>query len=108
MEPRKSKMPEQAKPQIDKFKQLARELECDENEAAFDERLKKMAKGARQNCGEWHVRDLKNSSGFYALFTPNEYASEERSPYYPTRGEVYEWLAQSGRQQDTSDPDLWR
>ncbi len=32
------------RPQLDKFKDLARELECDEDEAAFDERLKKMAK----------------------------------------------------------------
>ncbi len=32
--------------QLDKFKDLARELECDEDEAAFDERLKKMAKGS--------------------------------------------------------------
>ena len=31
-------------PQGDKFKELARELECDDDEAAFDERLKKLAK----------------------------------------------------------------
>ena len=30
-------------PQIDKFRDLARELECDEDEAAFDERLKRLA-----------------------------------------------------------------
>lgn len=30
--------------QLDKFKDLARELECDDDEAAFDERLKKLAK----------------------------------------------------------------
>jgi hypothetical protein len=30
--------------QAQKFKDLARELECDEDEAAFDERLKKLAK----------------------------------------------------------------
>ena len=29
--------------QIDKFRDLARELECDEDEAAFDERLRKIA-----------------------------------------------------------------
>lgn len=29
--------------QSDKFKQLARELECDEDEARWDERLKKVA-----------------------------------------------------------------
>lgn len=32
------------KPQIDKFKQAAREHEADEDEANWDERLKKIAK----------------------------------------------------------------
>lgn len=36
-------MPDQPK-QIDKFKELARELEADEDEARWDERLKKLAK----------------------------------------------------------------
>lgn len=31
--------------QSDKFKRTARELECDEDEARWDERLKKVAKG---------------------------------------------------------------
>ena len=31
--------------QIDKFKESAREAECDEDEARWDERLKKVAKG---------------------------------------------------------------
>jgi hypothetical protein len=35
-----------AKPQLDKFRDLARELECDDDQAAFDERLKKLAKAA--------------------------------------------------------------
>jgi len=30
--------------QLDKFKQAARELECDESEAHWDERLKKVVK----------------------------------------------------------------
>lgn len=33
------------KTQSDKFKEAARELECDEDEARWDERLKKVAKG---------------------------------------------------------------
>lgn len=33
-----------SKSQSDKFKALARELECDEDEAAFDEKLKRVAK----------------------------------------------------------------
>jgi hypothetical protein len=32
------------KTQLDKFKELARELEADEDEARWDERLKKVAK----------------------------------------------------------------
>ena len=31
------------KPQVEKFRDLARELECDDDEQAFDERLKKLA-----------------------------------------------------------------
>ena len=30
--------------QIDKFQQMAKELECDESEKAFDEKLKKVVK----------------------------------------------------------------
>jgi hypothetical protein len=30
------------KPQIERFRELARELECDENEAAFDALLRKL------------------------------------------------------------------
>lgn len=33
------------KSQSDKFKEAAREAECDEDEARWDERLKKVAKG---------------------------------------------------------------
>jgi hypothetical protein len=36
-----------AKPQLDKFRDLARELECDDDQAAFDERLKRLAKAPR-------------------------------------------------------------
>jgi len=32
------------KSQVDRFKEAARELECDEDEAHWDERLKKVAK----------------------------------------------------------------
>jgi hypothetical protein len=36
-------MSDQAKPQGEKFKDLARELGCDEDEDAFDERLRGIA-----------------------------------------------------------------
>lgn len=32
------------KPQLDKFKQAARDLECDDDEKRFDERMKKLVK----------------------------------------------------------------
>lgn len=35
-------MPEKEKPQIDKFKEAARELECDDDEQRFKERLGKL------------------------------------------------------------------
>lgn len=38
-------MLQDSKPQSDKFKEAARDLECDEDEARWDERLKKVAKG---------------------------------------------------------------
>lgn len=38
-------MVESPKPsQLDKFKQAARELECDEDESRFDERVRKLVK----------------------------------------------------------------
>jgi len=37
-------MPKPDQSQLDKFKKLARELEADEDEAHWDERLKKVAK----------------------------------------------------------------
>lgn len=33
---------EQPKPQADKFREIARELECDEDEAAFEEKVRGM------------------------------------------------------------------
>lgn len=38
------KPPSNQPSQADKFKEAARELECDEDEARWDERLKKMTK----------------------------------------------------------------
>lgn len=36
-------MTDQPKPQADKFRDLARELECDEDEAAFEDKVRKVA-----------------------------------------------------------------
>lgn len=35
-------MTDEPKTQLDKFKEAARELECDDDEARFDERMKKL------------------------------------------------------------------
>lgn len=35
--------PEIPKPQSDKFRELARDLECDEDEKAFEEKVKRVA-----------------------------------------------------------------
>jgi hypothetical protein len=40
-------MPEKPKPQIEKFRDLARELECDDDEETFAERVKKIASAPR-------------------------------------------------------------
>ena len=39
--------PQDPRPQAQKFADLARELECDEDEEAFDERLRKLAKAPK-------------------------------------------------------------
>lgn len=40
----KRRMTDETKSQFDKFKEAARELECDDDEARFDERVKKLVK----------------------------------------------------------------
>jgi hypothetical protein len=37
-------MPEQAKPQVEKFKELASELGVDEDEARFEDQVRRIAK----------------------------------------------------------------
>lgn len=47
--------PDHDKGQTDKFRQMARELECDEDEAAFEEKARKVAtapKPTEQKQGE--------------------------------------------------------
>lgn len=40
-------MSDKPKPQVEKFRDLARELECDEDEARFEEAVKKVAKAPK-------------------------------------------------------------
>lgn len=43
--------------QIDKFKELARELECDEDEAAFEGKLRKVAKAQKPEADDGRQDD---------------------------------------------------
>jgi hypothetical protein len=45
------------RPQVDKFRELARQLETDDDEARFDERLKKLAKAPSQPKNDEPKRD---------------------------------------------------
>jgi len=45
-------MAEEPKPQVDKFRDLARELEADEDEARFEETVKKVAKAPKPQTEE--------------------------------------------------------
>lgn len=92
--------------QIDKFRDLARDLECDEDEKRFEETVRRVAKP--DALGSWEVRPLKDQSGFYSRFTPDSYGPQWDGPAFATREEVYSWLAQHGRRQSADDPDKWR
>lgn len=45
-------MTEEPKPQADKFRDLARQLECDEDEAAFEGVVRKIASAPRTEKSE--------------------------------------------------------
>lgn len=45
-------MAEEPKPQADKFRDLARELEADEDEAAFEETVKKIVQAPKAETAE--------------------------------------------------------
>lgn len=52
-------MADKAKKQIDKFREAARELETDDNEARFDEKLKKVSHTAGKPLKREHSDDNK-------------------------------------------------
>lgn len=45
-------MTEAPKPQADKFRDMAKELECDEDEAAFADKVRKVAKPSSSKADE--------------------------------------------------------
>jgi hypothetical protein len=50
--PKKTMPPSGSQPQPDKFRDLARELECDEDEAKFEETVKRVAKTPKPEKGK--------------------------------------------------------
>lgn len=48
-----------SKKQIDRFRETARKLEADEDEAAFDAALKRVAKAPPQSGSRAHAKDKK-------------------------------------------------
>jgi len=95
------------KPQVDKFRHLARELETDDDEARFDERLKKLAAAKPKNLkGYWQVAQV--DGGHQAVFISDELPNRWRpSPVFPTPQGVYGWLEGHGCKQRADDSDKW-
>lgn len=90
---------------IDKFRDLARKLETDDDEAHFDERLKKLAT-ARKLKGYWQVAQV--IGGHQAVFISDELPNRWRpSPVFPTPQDVYGWLVGHGCKQRSDDSDKW-
>jgi hypothetical protein len=99
--------PKPAPDQMTKFRDLARKLECDDDEAAFDERLKKLAKASRPKAGYWRV-DFALPHGHRANFYPaNEANSWLPGPIFSTPQEVEAWLTARGCRPDKAIPSHW-
>ena len=105
----KANTPTRTPAQIDKFRDLARELGCDDDEARFDERLKKLAlaKASRPKAGWWRV-DFALPHGHRAYFHPEDEANSWLpGPIFPTPQAAEIWLGERGCRQDPADPDKW-
>src|SRR5580658_8592448 len=97
-------MPDRPKPQLDKFRDLTRELETDDDEARFDERLKMLATARRPKPGWWRV-DFAVPHGHRANFYPEGVGGWASSPTYTTPQAVEAWLA--ARACRRGDDDKW-
>jgi len=78
------------KHQVDKFRDVARQLECDEDEKAFEEKVRRVAQATVE--GTWEVLPLKDGSGFYPHFTPKGYGPTHNGPDFPTEAEAQAWI----------------
>ena len=93
--------------QAEKFADLARELECDEREEGFDERLRGVAAGKRAKAGDWRV-DFAWPHGHRANFYPDDAAvTWASSPVFSTPQQVHQWLTDQGCVQSDTDPEKW-
>jgi hypothetical protein len=95
--------------QINKFRDLARELECDEDEPAFDERLKKLAKARAPKAGFWRVEFPVGEGRVQARFHPDDPDGERwsPSPAFNSTVQAHAWLREQNCRQDLTDPDKW-
>jgi len=53
------------KSQLDKFREAARELETDDDEARFDEKLKRIAKSPPPSPDKGDTKNPAQSAGFF-------------------------------------------
>jgi len=94
------------KPQIEKFRDLARELETDDDEARFDERLKKMAKARTPRAAFWRIDQVPGGHR-PDYFEGGSITPSNRGPVFSTPQEGDAWLQARGCRQDPADPDRW-
>lgn len=94
------------KPQLDKFRDLARELDCDDDQAAFDEKLKRLAKASRPKDGYWRV-DFATPHGHRANFYPVGSDAWASSPVFDTLQQVEAWLLERKCKRDELAAGHW-
>ena len=80
--------------QAEKFADLAREVECDESEKGFDERLRRVARTPVAE-GAWIVVSAKVGAGYVARFTPSAYGPTRDIGGFRTQEEAERWVAEN-------------
>jgi len=75
--------------QVDKFRQLARELEADEDEERFEDQVRRIA--TKGQPGAWHVKQLKDGT-CAPSFAPHGFAPEWEGPSFQTEAEARAWI----------------
>ena len=91
--------------QADKFAELSRALECDEDEDRFKALLGKVVKHKPVEPVIWKVDFIKAGHGHVARRSPK--CGDDESPTFDTPQEVYDWLARKGLTQSEDDQDIW-